>query len=227
MIIAQWSSFFTFKIFMTLRDITIITYDCYEYAYFPVTLLALFQYLNGRKNLTLLLFLILVTAFRLTAIYLASNYINSIFLYHIIGFIELVFSFLIFREFLKKYWDYIFCIVVGSYVINSLFIASILEPNNIFLALVNLLVVLFGINYLRSIYRTEKIKHLNKNGFFFINAGFIIFAGGCFFLNLMMTKVISKLSNGFFENAWLLEVGFGILRLFLISYGLIILRREK
>lgn len=213
--------------YMTLRDFTMFFYDASEYAYFPVAVLALIIWLRTSQYFYLFLLLAIVAVLRIISIQMADNYINTMYLYHIIGFVELVLIYLLYSKYISKVWKYVVSVFGVLYLFNSLFIVSFYEPNSVGLALVQLLILLFGLNYLKELYQKAEITHLKKSSFFFINSGFIIYAAGSFFVNLMSSKIVNASTNDFFNNAWIMEAGFRIIELILIIYGLILVKRGK
>jgi hypothetical protein len=212
---------------MTLRDFTILFYDISEYVYIPVAIFSCIIFLRTSQYFSLLLMLIIVTGIRIVSIQMADNNINTMYLYHVIGFVELILVYWLYNKYISKIWKYMVPIFGVLYLFNSLFMVSLNEPNSLGLALVQFIILLFGLNYLKELYQKAEITSLKKDSFFFINSGFIIYAAGSFFVNLMSSKIVNASTNDFFHNAWIMEAGFGIIRLLLITYGLILTLRGK
>jgi hypothetical protein len=212
---------------MTLRDFTILFYDISEYVYIPVAIFSCIVFLRTSQYFSLFLMLVIVTGIRITSIKMADNDINTMYLYHVIGFVELILVYWLYNKYISKIWKYMVPVFGVLYLFNSLYIVSLNEPNSSGLAFVQFIILLFGLNYLKELYQKAEITSLKKDSFFFINSGFIIYAAGSFFVNLMSSKIVNASTNDFFNNAWIMEAGFGIIRLLLITYGLILTLRGK
>lgn len=211
---------------MRLRDLTILLYDISELLFVPVSLLAVIALLLKVRIPYLLLFLVLNMVLRTASVYMADAMINTMPVYHVLGAVDLVLCFLIYRVHVSNRWTIAVAIVLLLYVFNSVALTSVFESNSVGLTAVQFFILLLGFNYLSALYK-EGSAELEKEGFFWMNAGFMIYAAGAFFVNLMSSKIVSKETNDLFHNAWIIEAIVGILRLFLIAFGYLVALRAR
>lgn len=149
-------------------------------------------------------------------------------IYHVLGVVDLVFIYLIYKDKgILKIWGAATVIFTIIYFVNSIFFVSIWEYNSFALSAVSLVVLFIGLNFLlRKNIILPARTHI-QNGFSFINSGFVIYAGGVFFVNLFSMKILVGEVEGFLHNAWMIE-GFGaLIRSFLILIGLLICFRNE
>jgi hypothetical protein len=213
---------------MSLREFTILLYDISEYAYGVVGILALWKLLRTKKYFHLTLFLLVVAALRIASIYLADEGMNTMPIYHFIGLLELTFAYFIYiKHDISKYWKYTIALLCIFYILNSATIISLTKMPSFALALVQLTILGLGINCLHSLYTKSEIKNLSKQPFFYINAGFMIYAAGSFFVNLMSSEIIKDGRDDFFHNAWIIEALVGIVRLLLIAFAFRFVKRDR
>ncbi|MCH2225642.1 MAG: hypothetical protein MK066_12800 [Crocinitomicaceae bacterium] len=197
-----------------------------EYLYLGTWLLGGLLLKDKKEYRFLLTFLLLQGGLRVFAIGL-SYLGNNLFIYQLIGLVELIGAFFIYRNRVSDKWKNIIFLTTIFYLVSSVFIVSIWSLNSIGLAMVQLAIIGLGINYLWNLYRSKSLKLLNKVPFFWINTAFILYASGSFFFHLMSAKVNMETNDSLFNNAWILEAGFGILRLLIICYTFIFIIREK
>ena|GEM_PF-1598600 len=212
---------------MELRDFTIALYDISEYAYLIVGCYALWKSIQTGKHKWLACFLLVVGVIRTVSIFLADDGINTMYLYHLIGLLELVFAYTVYQKKIQRWWLPIVAFLVGCYVLNSLFRVSLFGANNIGWALVQFVILLFSFSYLFVLYRDGKETNLGRSAFFYFNAGFMIYASGSFFVNLLSSEIVSESTNGFFNNAWIIEACVALARLSFFIIGLQFVKHER
>lgn len=212
---------------MELRDFTIALYDISEYAYLLVGLFALWKSLRSGQFWCLTLFLLSVGTIRTVSVYLANAEQNTMYLYHIIGFLELFFAYAVYRNKISKKWLPIVSVLLIAYALNSTLVVSVFAANNIGWALVQLSVLLFGLSYLVSLYRATKETELDRSPFFYFNAGFMMYASGSFFVNLLSSEIVSASTNDFFNNAWIIEACVALVRLVFFSVGFYLVKHDR
>ncbi|MDG1332299.1 MAG: hypothetical protein P8P74_08205 [Crocinitomicaceae bacterium] len=211
---------------MSLRDFTFILNDISEYSYLLVGIFAFIAWKKFGQFQLLWVFLLLAGAIRVTTIFLAEHYQNTHPYYHLLGLIELTLIYLIYsKQGVSKKWNYVILAAASAYIANSVFIRSLYEMNSFALALVQIVILSLGFNYMYRLYASP--KRFESSPFFYINAGFMFYAVGSFFVNLLSSKIVSQSTNDFFHNAWILESFSAIIRLSIISYGLTLLYRER
>lgn len=211
---------------MSLRDFTFVMNDISEYAYLLVAAFAFVTWLKFDRFKLLWIFLLLSGGIRVLTIFLAKEYINTHPYYHLLGLLELILVYWIYaREDISPKWRYFVPIAILAYLFNSIFIRSPYEMNSFALALVQITILSFGINYTYKHYATTNT--VKNTSFFYISTGFMFYAVGSFFVNLLSSKIVSQSTNDFFHNAWVLEAFSALLRLSLISYGISLVYRER
>lgn len=211
---------------MTLHQFSTLFYMFSEYLYLVTWILGGLLIKNKKEYRFLLNFLLLQGGFRVFAIVL-SYHGNNLFIYQLIGLIELIGAFFIYRNRVSDKWKNIVFLTVLVYLFSSAFIVSIWKLNSLGLAMIQIVVFGLGINYLWDLYRAKSMQLLKIIPFFWINAAFMLYASGSFFFHLMSTKVNMETNDSLFNNAWILEAGFGILRLLIICFTFIFIVREK
>ncbi|MGB0933151.1 MAG: hypothetical protein ACPGU5_02650 [Lishizhenia sp.] len=212
---------------MNYYGIADILYFVSEYLFLIVGLLAILKQVRTKKALVISIYLIVMAMLLLTSTILAQKNINNLLVYNIMGVFELVCVYFLYqKEAISKYWRYVIPVLVLANIYSTFFVFTPWSLNSYGMALSQLAVILMGCNYSFRLITELKVKKLSKHPFYFIHLGFIIYASGCLFINLMSEKIVSEETNDFFHNAWILECIFNIIRLSFISYGLILLRRE-
>lgn len=212
---------------MELRNFTIILYDISEFAYLFVGIYALMKSLRTGKYSWLAYFLVIVGTIRVASIFMADKEINTMCLYHLIGGLDLFFAFMIYHRKIAKSWKGITIGLLVLYVLNSVFLSSLSEANNIGLALIQVTVLLFSFSYMYKVYKEAKEINLGRDAFFYFNAGFMIYASGSFFVNLLSSQIGSQSTNDFFNNAWIIEAIAALVRLVFFVIGLQFVKNER
>ena len=210
---------------LSFRSIAIQIGLFHEYLYLVVGVLAILLTLSNKRFRWLWIFLISSGIAHLVTIILASRGINNIPFYHLIGLLEISLVFLLYLEIgIAKRWKYAVGVLLVYYLINSIVFSSIWEISGLSLALVQLCIFGFGTNFLYNLYNDPNPKPLQQRPFFLMNAGFMLYAAGSFLSLAVNERLIANMSDELFDSSWLIEAGFGILRLILIVFGLIIYR---
>ena len=211
---------------MTLKEITILLADWSDYLVLPV---AVFSLVTIRRNnyfkiLSVYLFCLApwMIASKITADYKISNY----YLYHIMGLVELVFTFLLYRGLgLKKHWDSVFIIVLVAYLADSgyLFVHGKEEMNSVGLSCCMLFMIVLGLNFIWKLYQEEKVEYLGFYPYFYISGGLTVFASGAFFGYLLIARMTDEVvPEENFDYSWLIISGFTYLKFILIVLGIFV-----
>lgn len=206
---------------MSLRDIAIEIADSYECMYLFLGIFSLIIK-EARKNYRwLLFFLISVGSIRVVSIFLAENGSNTIPIYHVIGLLELLILYKVYCfSVSNNIWKWMVFLICTVYILNSLFFQSIWEMNGLMQAVVQLFVFGLSTNYLFSIHRKSNQRQGGIPVFFYANAGFMFYATGSFMVFLINERIIIGVTSDLFDNAWLVEAGFGVIRLVFIGITL-------
>lgn len=212
----------------TFREISIQIADVYEYTYLFLGIFALLIP-KVRKDYSWILFFLLFTGvLRIGSIFMAESEVNSIPIYHLIGLSELVLVYIIYRsQNVLKSWKYVFFLLVGLYLFHSLFVGSIWEMNGLAQATVQLFIFGLSVNYLFELYNRTTNSRKAIPVFFFANAGFMAYAAGSFLVFIINERIIHGMSDDLFDNAWLIEAGFGAIRLIFIGITFRLVNFEK
>lgn len=164
-------------------------------------------------------------ASKITADYQVTNY----YLYHVIGLVELVFTFLLYRNLgLNKKWNGVFGMVLVVYLVDSvyLFAHGKEEINSLGLSFCMLFMMVLGFNFIWKLYREEKVEYLGFYPYFYISGGLTVFASGAFFGYLLiarMTDEVVPIEN--FAYSWLIVSGFTYIKFILIVLGIFVERK--
>lgn len=214
---------------MTLKEITILLADWSDYLVVPVAVLSL---LTVKRNayfriLSIYLFCLapLTIASKITADYRIDNY----YLYHIIGLIELVFTFSLYRNLgLKAGWNWGFLIVSAVYLVDSIYLISAgrEEINSVGLSCCMLFMIALGFNFIWKLYQEEKVDYLGFYPYFYISGGLTVFASGAFFGYLLIARMSDEIipAENFYYS-WLIISGFTYIKFILIVLGIFVERK--
>jgi hypothetical protein len=213
---------------MSLRDFTVFIADFSDYAT-AATGIFVYLFTYGKpKYYWLSAFLLITGALRITSLILADYDIYNMPVYHLMGCVELICVYAIYRrKGIDRFWDLSMLGIVITYILNSLFIQSLFEVNNLALALSQLFILILGFHFLAGIYQQSEVPFIGKYPFFYINAGFLVYAAGTFFVYLLSSKILGHRATSFFHNTWILEAVFNLFKLSLICTGVIYTKRER
>ncbi len=212
---------------MSLRDLSIWVADLSDYATFVAGTFVFLLSLPKRDYLLLAVLFLLTGTLKIVSLFLADIYIQNMPFYHLIGLLEITFIYLIYqRPRLHFFWHLFAAGIILTYILNSIFVQSIYEVNNIALAINQLFVLILGFNFLSGIYQKNEVPDIGRYPFFYINAGFMLYAAGAFFVYLLSSRIFEQDPSDFFHNAWILESLFNLFRLILICIGVMYSRRE-
>lgn len=159
----------------------------------------------------------------------ADYQINNYYLYHIIGLVELVFIFLLYRSLgLKKVWDVIFGVVLVAYLVDSLYLFATgrEEINSVGLSFCMLFSIVLGFNFIWKLYQEEKVEYLGLYPYFYISGGLTVFASGAFFGYLLIARMSDEIipAENFYYS-WIIISGFTYIKFILIVLGIFVERK--
>lgn len=214
---------------MTLKDLSILLADWSDYLVIPVALLSLLTIRRNRyfNILSVYLFLLvpLNVATKITADYQIPNY----YLYHMIGLLDLVFTFLLYRSLgLRRSWNGVFGMVLIIYLVDSysIFAKGKEEINSIGLSLCMLFIIVLGFNFIWKLYREEKVEYLGFYSYFYITGALTVFASGAFFGYLLIARISDKvIPPEIFYYSWIIISGFMYIKFILIVLGIFVERK--
>jgi hypothetical protein len=90
-----------------------------------------------------------------------------------------------------------------------------------------LLILVLGFNFLWKIYQEEKVENIGCYSYFYISTGLTLFAAGSFFGYLLISRMSTEQSpDDYFCYSWLIVSGFVIMKLILISVGILIEKKK-
>lgn len=225
-----------------LREIVIQLSDWSYYFVLLVGIISLIRF-KVSKFFKLLAFYCIVQGFLyiLTSIF-AVHFMNNWPIYHVIGAIDILFAYLLFRELgMAQKWTLVFWIFLMGYFSNLIFVyyrdfkilnanplAEAYFVNSLGLAISLLFVLLLGINFLWKIYSEEKIVELEKYPHFYIVGGFSIFAGGAFFIYLFSASFMpSNIQESMSYYSWIFIAGLTFIKYSMILIGLRFAKNDK
>lgn len=174
-------------------------------------------------------YLVLLAALVVATAVTADYQISNCYLYHGIGLVELLGVFGLYRSLgLKKAWDWFFLVVLGAYLADSFYLIGnrVEEINSVGQAFCMLFILVLGLNFIWKLYQEEKIEYLGRFPYFYINAGFTLFASGAFFGYLLIARISDEsIPDENFYYSWLIISGFAYIKFILISIGIFVGRK--
>lgn len=214
---------------MSLRSLTIWIADISDCATFLAGIFVLLYTFRKKQDYLWLASMLLITGcVKIICVFLAYHYIQNMPLYHLLGLLELTFIYLIYqRHKFHLFWHLFAAGITLTYILNSIFIQSIYDVNNLALAVNQLFVLVLGFRFLMGIYQKNEVTDIGRYAFFYINAGFMMYAAGAFFVYLLSSRIFEEDPSDFFHSAWILESIFNLFRLALICIGIMYSRREQ
>lgn len=213
---------------MSLRSLTIWIADISDFATFFTGIFVVLYTFRKHHYGFLAALLLFSGALKIVSVYLAYQSVPNMPFYHLIGLIELTFIYLLYqqRNKLHLFWHLLASGVMLTYILNSLLIQSIYQVNNLALAINQLFVLILGFHFLAGIYQKNEVPDIGRYPFFYINAGFMLYAAGAFFVYLLSSRIFEEDPSDFFHSAWIMESVFNLFRLILVCIGVIYTRRE-
>lgn len=214
---------------MTLKEITILLADWSDYLAVPVAALSLFTIRRNSYFKILSGYLFFLAPLTIATAITANHKIPNYYLYHIIGLVELVFTFLLYRSLgLRKSWNVVFGMVVTAYLVDSIYLLvnGREEINSLGLSLCMLFMIVLGFNFIWKLYQEEKVEYLGFYPYFYISGGLTIFASGAFFGYLLIARMSDEIipAENFYYS-WLIISGFTYIKFILIVLGIFVERK--
>lgn len=174
-------------------------------------------------------YLFVLSALTMATVITANYQINNFYLYHAIGFVELVFVFLLYRCLeLSTSWNVLFIATFIIYSVDSCYLIGnhIQEINSVGHAVTMLFTIGLGMQFIWKLYREEKVEYLGHFSYFYISAGQTLFASGAFFGYLLIARISDeKVPDENFYHSWLIISGFAAIKFILILTGIFIGRK--
>lgn len=214
---------------MTLKHITIQLADWSDYLVIVVAVLSLLTIRTNSYFKLLSSYLFVLSILSIATLITANYQIHNSYLYHVLGGVELIFTFLLYRKLeLKTGWNWVFLVVSSAYTVDSLYLVGngIEEINSIGQSFCMLFIMVLGFNFLWKLYQEDKVEHLGRFPYFYINAGFTLFASGAFFGYLLIARISDEaIPEENFDYLWLIVSGFTYIKFILISIGIFVERK--
>ena len=214
---------------MTLEEITILLASWSDYMWILVAVISLFTIRRNRYFWILSVYLFLIAPLYIETSITADYELNNNKIYYIIGFIELVFTFWLYRNLgFKHIWNWIFMIVVSIYTIDLVYnlIQDEEEINSIGQSVNMLFIILLGFNFIWKLYQEEKVEYLGFYPYFYISGGLTIFASGAFFGYLFIARMTPETTPAeSFFYLWIIISGFNYIKFILIVLGIFVERK--
>ncbi|WP_343633934.1 hypothetical protein [Fluviicola sp.] len=214
---------------MTLKEITILIADWSDYMILPVFAVSLFTVRRNNYFTILSAYLFCLAPWMIASKITADHKIANYYLYHIIGLVELIFTFLLYLSLdLKKYWNIIFGIVLVAYLVDSgyLLVHNREEINSVGLACCMFFMMALGFNFIWKLYQEEKVEYLGFYPHFYISGGLTVFASGAFFGYLLIARMTHEIvPEENFDYSWIIISGFTYIKFILIVLGIFVERK--
>ena len=214
---------------MTLKEITILLAVWSDYLVIPVAVLSLLTIQRNRYFKVLSTYLFCLAPWMIASKITADHQISNYYLYHIIGLVELVFTFLLYRSLgLRKNWDGVFGIVLVAYLVDSIYLFATRkeEINSLGLSLCMLLMIVLGFNFIWKLYQEERVEYLGFYPYFYISGGLTVFASGAFFGYLLIARMSNEtIPAENFYYSWIIVSGFSYIKFILIVLGIFVERK--
>ncbi len=220
---------------MTLKEITILIADYSDYLVVLVAALSIIRFRKSSFFKVLTTYCLSLASLYTIATILARQGVNNWLVYHLIGVVEIVFAFILYKQLgLKKIWTLIFVTVLILYFADSIYVAIsdynelALNPkaevyfvNHLGLSGGLLFILILGINFLWTLYKKEEVQEIGKYSIFYITSGITLYAGGAFFVHLYSSIIIDpEMSDDIFFYSWIMVAGLTYFKFILITIGL-------
>lgn len=215
---------------MQLKEITIIIADFSDYL---MVILALLSFLTVRKSAFFRLFsfyCITIALIYISSTITANYNISNGYLYHALGLLEIIFTYLLYKEIgLKSYWKGILFFFIGIYLLDTGYFVFSGENiiSNFGLSISMLFVLILGIQFLWRLYKEGLTNNVVNYPYFYISAGFTFYGAASFFAYLMINRFLpSKTPEDYFYYSWLI-VSFSIyIKFIFLSIGVLKARKH-
>ncbi|MGB3618953.1 MAG: hypothetical protein WBA12_12610 [Catalinimonas sp.] len=171
---------------------------------------------------TLGCFFVVSLVLKIITLFMSWSKVNNMSVYHLIGLAELVFFFLYYGQAMARgrawtRWVFVLALLYISYTWLEV---GLERFNALGWAGVSLLVLSLGLYYFYHLYRQDTVVAIDRHPGFFINAGLLIYAAGSFFTYLLGWRILSQPAEGFFHNAWIIQVVATLVRDIAVAYGI-------
>lgn len=218
-----------------LEQITIWLSDCADYFVLLIAVAAFFVRNRNSFFQRLFIYCLIIGGLQLLTTIMAMNYLHNWYVYHVIGLVEIVFSFALYKALgLSVKWWMVFWLVIALYVTDSIWVsyhdtqllkldedAEAYFINNFGLALSMLFTVALGINFLWKTYLKGTVKNITRYPYFYISAGMTFYGAGAFFTYLLSSDIAPKgIQDYIFHYSWMLVIAFTYIKFFFILLGL-------
>lgn len=152
--------------------------------------------------------------------------VNNMPMYHILAMVELIFIFLIYDNMMfkdKSKINWLWVLLIFN-LTDTLFLEGIYSFNSISWSVNTVLYIFLGLYYYYYLYKHFDGFQIEKYPYFYINAGFLLYAAGSLFTYLFAWKILSKPANDFFHSGWIIHSIANTAKNMIVGYGLWLIR---
>ena len=147
---------------------------------------------------------------------------NNMILFHLLAIVEVVVLYYFYHRiiFNRSPKLLVIAVLILINVANSMFNEGIMEFNSTAWSLDIIFLLSLGLMYLYRVYQDLESVPLDRSPLFIINTGLLLYFSGSLFTYILGSKILSKESQDFFHNAWIIQSLANIIKNVAISYGL-------
>ncbi|HLZ16856.1 MAG TPA: hypothetical protein VKQ08_07440 [Cyclobacteriaceae bacterium] len=153
-----------------------------------------------------------------TAMYVMNNMV----LFHVLAVVEVVLLYLFYDRIIfnrPPNW-YLVALLILVNLLNSLFNENIFQFNSIGWSINIIILLSLGLKYFHKIYQGLETTQFERSPLFIINTGLLVYFTGSLFTYILGSKILSKDSQDFFNNAWVIQSFSNISKNLIVGYGL-------
>lgn len=118
-----------------------------------------------------------------------------------------------------KWMNWIIIIFISYSVVNSLFIRSIYEYNNLARGVESLVIIIFSVLYFMKVFNNLDISNLRREPMIWLNTALLFYFSSSLFL-FIFSNITLKVSNELSMSVWTFHAVFTWLMYILIARGL-------
>lgn len=167
-------------------------------------------------------FFIIAAPLKIISMITAMLVINNMIVFHVLALVEVLVLYCFYSRIIFNKPPNV-GVIIGLVLINltnTLFNEGILDFNSTAWAIDILFLLFLGLRYMYKVYDDLEIIQLSKSPRFIINTGLMIYFSGSLFTYILGSKILSKESPDFYNNAWIIQSMANTCKNIVISYGL-------
>lgn len=165
---------------------------------------------------------------KVTSFIIATNGVETLFIYHPLAIIEFSLLFLFFTEHtLYRSWRIvILLIIVLANVASSAMPGALHQFNSLSWSINTFLLLCACIYSFYSLYTRSYESWGEVKSRFLIVSGLLIYLSGCLFTYILASQILSKHLQGFFANGWIINSISNLSKDFIITVALLLSRSK-